>query len=90
MSFSNTTTGDKPADPYKAANQEELSLKGKVDDLVEFVNKCKFGMMTTRGSESGNLVSRCMAVAATVRPTFFAYLLEPLSNSSSRNPEALT
>lgn len=65
MSFSNTNTGDKPADPYKTANKEELSLKAKVDDLAEFINKCKFGMMTTRGSESGNLVSRCMAVAAT-------------------------
>lgn len=66
MSFSATATGDKPADPYKAANQEELSLKTKVDELVEFVNKSKYGMMTTRGP-SGNLVSRCMAVAATVR-----------------------
>lgn len=64
MSFSNAATGDKPADPYKQANQEELSLQRKVDDLLEFINKCKFGMMTTRGP-SGNLVSRCMALAAT-------------------------
>ncbi|KAK7426950.1 BLI-3 blue-light-inducible Bli-3 protein [Neonectria magnoliae] len=65
MSFSNTDTGDAPADPYKKANQEEIPLKTKVDDLTQFINKCKFGMMTTRGSESGNLVSRCMALAAT-------------------------
>ncbi|CAM1511318.1 Fc.00g088310.m01.CDS01 [Cosmosporella sp. VM-42] len=65
MSFSNADTGDKPADPYKKANEAEFSLKTKVDDLVEFIKKCKFGMMTTRGSSSGNLVSRCMALAAT-------------------------
>lgn len=65
MSFSNTSTGDAPADPYKKANKDEVGLKTKVDDLVEFINKCKFSMMTTRGSSSGNLVSRCMALAAT-------------------------
>ncbi|KAF7558401.1 hypothetical protein G7046_g5763 [Stylonectria norvegica] len=63
--FSNADTGDKPSDPYKQANKEELSLQKKVDDLTEFINKSKFGMMTTVDSETGNLVSRCMALAAT-------------------------
>ena len=66
MSFSNANTGDAPADPYKKANAEEVPLQTKIEDLVNFINKEKFGMMTTRGSGSGNLVSRCMALAATV------------------------
>jgi hypothetical protein len=69
MSFSNANTGDAPADPYKQANSEEVPLQTKIEDLVNFINKEKFGMMTTRGSGSGNLVSRCMALAATVRLT---------------------
>lgn len=67
MSFSNTDTGNKPADPYKAANLTEPDLKEKVEDLVKFVEACKFGMMTTRIESSGLLTSRCMALAATVR-----------------------
>jgi hypothetical protein len=69
MSFSNANTGDAPADPYKQANSEEAPLQTKIEDLVNFIKKEKFGMMTTRGSGSGNLVSRCMALAATVRLT---------------------
>ncbi|KAJ0382331.1 hypothetical protein COL922a_012781 [Colletotrichum nupharicola] len=66
MSFSNTSTGDKPADPYKATNKDtNVSVKDKVEDLVNFANKSKFGMMTTRDAKSGALVSRCMGVAAT-------------------------
>ncbi|MCJ1364873.1 BLI-3 blue-light-inducible Bli-3 protein [Acarospora aff. strigata] len=60
--FSNADTGSKPADPYKAKNLENPSLREKVEDLVAFINSCKFGMMTTR-SQSGLLVSRCMALA---------------------------
>lgn len=63
MSFSNTSTGDKPADPYTAANKDEPSLDDKVTTLVDFVTAAKFGMLTTRTS-SGKLVSRAMAVAA--------------------------
>lgn len=74
MSFSNTSTGDKPADPYKKANQEEVSLQTKIEDLTEFINKAKFGMMTTRGPSTGNLVSRCMALAATVSNMTFPWL----------------
>ncbi|EQB54611.1 hypothetical protein CGLO_05529 [Colletotrichum gloeosporioides Cg-14] len=66
MSFSNASTGDKPADPYKATNKDtNVSVKDKVEDLVNFANKSKFGMMTTRDAKSGALVSRCMGVAAT-------------------------
>jgi len=64
MSFSNSNTGDKPADPYKEKNIDEVSIKEKVEDLSEFITACKFGMMTTRDGKSGALVSRCMALAA--------------------------
>ncbi|KAK0947047.1 hypothetical protein LTR29_001630 [Friedmanniomyces endolithicus] len=63
MSFSNADTGSKTADPYVAKNLQEPSLKEKVDDLVEFVDRAKFCMMTTRTSD-GMLASRCMAMAA--------------------------
>ncbi len=67
-SFSNTEVpGDKPADPYKATNLTDPDLKEKVQDLVSFMEYCKFGMMTTRIESSGLLTSRCMALAATVR-----------------------
>ncbi|CZS97279.1 related to BLI-3 blue-light-inducible Bli-3 protein [Rhynchosporium agropyri] len=64
MSFSNADTGSKTADPYKAVNKDETSIKEKVEDLAEFAKSCKFGMMTTRDASSGALVSRCMALAA--------------------------
>lgn len=64
MSFSNTNTGDKPADPYKQANKDEPSLEEKIKDLSSFISASKFGMLTTRDAKSGKLVSRCMAVAA--------------------------
>jgi len=61
--FSNTNTGSKPADPYKEKNADtDVSLKEKIEDLSSFVSDCKFGMMTTR-STTGQLVSRCMALA---------------------------
>ena len=70
MSFSNTEVpGDKPADPYKATNLTNPDLKEKVQDLVGFIESCKFGMMTTRIESSGLLTSRCMALAAKVGPT---------------------
>ncbi|KAI5845739.1 hypothetical protein DFP73DRAFT_476907 [Morchella snyderi] len=60
-----TQTGTKHADPYKEKNLDnECPLKDKVQDLVEFVEGLKFGLMTTRQRDSGFLVSRCMAVAA--------------------------
>jgi len=64
MSFSNTDTGSKPADPYKEKNKEEPGLEEKINDLAAFTKASKFGMMTTRIAESGLLVSRCMALAA--------------------------
>lgn len=63
--LSNTDDHDKPADPYKTANLDKcVSIKDKVKDLSDFVDSCKFGIMTTRDSFSGALVSRCMVVAA--------------------------
>lgn len=70
MSFSNADTGSKDADPYKSKNIDEVSLKEKVEDLNEFIDACKFGMMTTRDGKTGALVSRCMAVAAKVNFLF--------------------
>ena len=71
MSFSNTAgTGDQPADPYKAKNIEEPSLKEKFTDLISFVEKSKFCMMTTRIAPKGILVSRCMALAGKVCSIF--------------------
>jgi len=63
MSFSNADTGNKVADPYKEKNLDSPSLKDKVEDLVAFMDKCKFCMMTTRIEASGLLASRCMALA---------------------------
>ena len=55
----------KHADPYKEANLEtEVSSESKIRDLSAFMTHCKFAMMTTRDAQSGNLVSRCMALAA--------------------------
>jgi len=62
-SFSNADTGSKPADPYKAKNIDDVSVKEKVEGLSEFITASKFGMMTTRDGSSGALVSRCMALA---------------------------
>lgn len=67
MSQSNTQTGSKPADPYTQKNLDEVPVEQKVKDLVTFVEKCKFCMMTTHMASSGLLVSRCMALAAKVR-----------------------
>ncbi|TVY32306.1 Protein bli-3 [Lachnellula subtilissima] len=64
MSFSNTDTGSKPADPYKAKNIDHATIKEKIEGLTEFISASKFGMMTTRDGSSGALVSRCMALAA--------------------------
>ena len=73
--FSNTEVpGDKPADPYKATNLTDPDLKEKVQDLVTFMEYCKFGMMTTRIESSGLLTSRCMALAAKVRTRHIASL----------------
>lgn len=66
MSFSNTSVGDKPADPYKKANEDDPKLETKVNDLIDFMTACKFGMMTTHEAATSNLVSRCMALASTV------------------------
>ncbi|KAI0132931.1 hypothetical protein BJ170DRAFT_592873 [Xylariales sp. AK1849] len=63
-SFSNTDTGSKPADPYTKENKDDAPVSEKIETLENFISSSKFGMMTTRDSSSGKLVSRCMAVAA--------------------------
>ncbi|KAK4103414.1 hypothetical protein N658DRAFT_493898 [Parathielavia hyrcaniae] len=63
--MSHTEPAMEHADPYKESNLDnEVPLDRKIQDLNDFVKACKFGMMTTRDAKSGNLVSRCMALAA--------------------------
>ncbi|KAK3940264.1 hypothetical protein QBC46DRAFT_261264 [Diplogelasinospora grovesii] len=63
--FSNASTGDKHADPYKTANLDsDVTLDQKFNDLNAFIDNCKFGMMTTIDNKTKNLASRCMALAA--------------------------
>lgn len=66
MSFSNTDTGAKPADPYVQKNLDEPTLADKVDGLIKFVEKNKFCLLTTQ-TPDGLLASRCMALAGKVR-----------------------
>ncbi|KOS41209.1 hypothetical protein ACN38_g7925 [Penicillium nordicum] len=61
----NTKTGSHPVDPYKTQNFEDPPLPQKIEELVEFINIVKFGMLTTKQSEGDFLASRCMALAAT-------------------------
>lgn len=65
-----TSTGVQPIDPYKAKNYENPPLEEKVNDLVKFINEVKYGMLTTKASDSDLLSSRCMALAGTVRQAF--------------------
>jgi hypothetical protein len=60
------STESKPSDPYTAKAKDEVPLKEKVEEFTTFIKTCKFGMMTTRVAESGQLTSRAMALAATV------------------------
>jgi len=63
MSFSNTDTGSKPADPYVAKNTDDnLSLKDKVEDFIKFAETAKFSLLTTQ-TPDGKLASRAMALA---------------------------
>ena len=84
--FSNADTGSKPADAYKAKNKDETSLKEKVEDLVKFIDACKFGMMTTRIESSGLLVSRCMALAAKVVLHTPSLTLDPNADAFPPSP----
>jgi hypothetical protein len=67
--FSNADTGSKNADPYTQKNLEEPSLKEKCEDLLNFVDKTKFCLLTTQVADSDLLASRAMAVAAKVLHT---------------------
>lgn len=64
--FSNASTGNQPADPYKAKNLDFPSLKEKVEDLGAFIDKTKFCMLTTQTAGSDLLASRAMSLAAKV------------------------
>ncbi len=88
-SFSNTDTGSTPADPYKAKNLDDASIKEKVEDLSEFISNCKFGMMTTRDGTTGRLVSRCMALAAKVFPPLPHHHVTYVSPRHRRTPLAI-
>lgn len=69
-----TSSGSKPVDPYKAKNLDpEASLKEKIEDLVKFIKDTKYGMLTTKASDSDMLTSRAMALAGTV--TILIFLL---------------
>lgn len=68
MSFSNTSTGDAPADPYTTANADNaVDGPQKMKDFTQVITDCKFGMMTTRQAGTPRLVSRSMALAGTER-----------------------
>ncbi|EJP69313.1 pyridoxamine 5'-phosphate oxidase [Beauveria bassiana ARSEF 2860] len=66
MSFSNTSTGDAPADPYTKANADtKVDGPQKIKDFTDFITTSKYGMLTTRQAGSSRLVSRSMALAGT-------------------------
>jgi hypothetical protein len=78
--FSNTDTGSKNADPYTQKNLEDPSLKEKVEDLLDFVDKTKFCLLTTQTADSDLLASRAMALAAKVH-----YLTRPTLPKNQRS-----
>ncbi|KAG2415137.1 hypothetical protein HFD88_006328 [Aspergillus terreus] len=59
----NTSTGNQPVDPYKSKSAEDPPLEQKIEDLVDFISETKYGMLTTKMSDSDLLTSRCMALA---------------------------
>ncbi|PKS07371.1 hypothetical protein jhhlp_005973 [Lomentospora prolificans] len=61
----NNMIGNKPADPYTAENHTDAPLKEKMGSLLHFIERCKYGMLTTRDSNNGLLASRCMELSAT-------------------------
>jgi hypothetical protein len=63
-----TSSGSKPVDPYKARNYDpHAPVQEKIEDLVKFIKEVKYGMLTTKASNSELLSSRAMALAGTVR-----------------------
>ncbi|EAU39250.1 conserved hypothetical protein [Aspergillus terreus NIH2624] len=59
----NTSTGNQSVDPYKSKSAEDPPLEQKIEDLVDFISETKYGMLTTKMSDSDLLTSRCMALA---------------------------
>ncbi|CAI7678971.1 unnamed protein product [Penicillium pancosmium] len=62
----NTETGSHSVDPYKTQNFEDPPLIQKIEELSEFIEQVKFGMLTTKQSDGEFLTSRCMALAGKV------------------------
>lgn len=63
-----TSAGSKPIDPYKAKSYDpNAPVQEKIEDLVKFIKDIKYGMLTTKASDSELLSSRAMALAGTVR-----------------------
>ncbi|KAF9890329.1 hypothetical protein FE257_005995 [Aspergillus nanangensis] len=58
-----SSTGNQPLDPYKDQSKEDPPLPQKIEDLVDFISEAKYGMLTTKMSDSDLLTSRCMALA---------------------------
>lgn len=67
---------------YKEKSKDEPGTTQKIEDLVAFTKASKFGMMTTKNVDTGLLVSRCMAVAASVSSDDVPKHLEQCINSS--------
>jgi general stress protein 26 len=69
-----SSTSVSSVDPYKSKNFEpDVTLKDKIEDLVKFIKDIKYGMLTTKASDSELLTSRAMALAGTVNTsTFFS------------------
>lgn len=79
--YSNTDTGSKTADPYTQKNFEEPSLKEKVEDLLAFVDKTKFCLLTTQVADSDLLASRAMAVAAKVGCPYLSVVVRSITTN---------
>jgi hypothetical protein len=79
--FSNADTGSKNADPYTQKNIEEPSLKEKAEDLLSFIDRTKFCLMTTQVADSDLLASRAMALAAKVRFTLLFWYRNSTRNA---------
>ncbi|EEA26430.1 hypothetical protein TMatcc_005302 [Talaromyces marneffei ATCC 18224] len=61
-----TSAGSKPIDPYKAKSYDpNAPVQEKIEDLVKFIKDIKYGMLTTKASDSELLSSRAMALAGT-------------------------
>lgn len=84
MATIHTESGNQPVDPYKSKSAEDPPLAQKVEDLVDFISESKYGMLTTKMSDSELLTSRCMALAGKVSNH---YLPGSLSSRQNKGPK---